>query len=313
MSICPQCQEQMPPLSKICPVCGYSDSSAADPENRSAIETNIKEMNDYLSVVEYAPKPTVADGFKHLAFITLPLFAICAALVAIVSMSDLMWLITLLLVILSVVSLVMKLRNKSRINTIDVDIKESLANYDSVKRMVEMTFGRSREVKTAIQNLDDKLHDALSKHKAAKRRAIFAGSILSLVLIAVFTVISMLVTIDAVQEVKQEYENRIETLLENNKFDQAATAFRAKYADTSDAESYRMLVVERMLEAGETELATTFFFENCIGERGDFDCAKAIVTKRMSSGDRELAVQFVGKCSRLKYKSDYRKLNELLN
>lgn len=157
---CPVCGEELPLLSKVCPVCGYV-ADGGDGDSPKAQEI-ISSLENKLSELKQMPLPTFGQSLKTAMVYVSPVLAILCFVFALMSAAGLFWILTALFLILFVVFLVLKLTSKSYARK-KVEFEEELK---TAKRF----FGKNREVGREIENFIADVNELEERRNALKRR-----------------------------------------------------------------------------------------------------------------------------------------------
>lgn len=316
MNLCPRCKEPMPPLSKVCPVCGYTDTTGQTDGGENRVSESLTELENRLSALRSLPEATYFEGIRSFLFLVYPVALLCMIVLAAAWGNLLLWGLVLLLLILSIVEVAQKLRGKRAADGQTSRIKSLVAEYDSAKRELEISYGKNREVRSAIAEIDARMQQTIQERTAHIRKTkicgagITAGAIVLLLLIG-WGGVSM-----ALSFAREATATHIPSLLEEKRYDEAAKIYVEQYALTPDNTSsvaVRMQMVQSMVSAAEFDRAQDFFMDFCMGNPGDYDCACVIVQGLKLADKSDVATNFVSGCKDLRFKSDISRLKQLLN
>lgn len=316
MATCPKCKEELPLLSKICPVCGYVVEG----------DQNAPHANDFADALEKClyqlksiPLPSFMRSMAQLSFVMLPLIAVYMLMLAIVSSAGLFWVLFVLFAVLSLWVIVKKLSGKLGNDLFNRQFKEIKNEYEYHERTAKRNFGKSKEVTKLINDISSEISRIEEERNAVRRKNLFIW----LVILIVFFVSGGL-SIFSVDKALNE-ENTIV-----GETDKAVTPESGKnqtaqwreamenfknspdYQDEYKCNEEAIKVISMILSAGEEEEAENFFLESCMGKVGDMACAMLFVEHYKTAGKLEIAKIFVDRCTGLRYKSDKKKLEKLL-
>ncbi len=164
---CPKCREEMPVLSKICPVCGYTVENEEGGE--SPIDF-VHKMEGILLDVKNLPQPTFFRSMGQLSFIMMPIIALFMLAFAIVSEAGLFWILFLLFLILAIVAIVRKARGRlgnDRANTEFAELKNEM-EYN--RRIATHSYGKNTEVRKVMNEIEVELAKVERARKGASGR-----------------------------------------------------------------------------------------------------------------------------------------------
>lgn len=199
---CPKCKEQMPPLSKICPICGYTDTSMDAYEGNDSISMIMSEMQESLHKVKSLPMPSPFDGMQSISFVSYPLVFLLVFVLAAVSESMIAWVLTLLFLVLSLVAITKKLKGKGSTEKHKNLINTTTSQYELSKQNMLLKYGSSRDIKQAMAQIDNELEDVLLRRKASARKSLLMGIILT----AIIMIISWVIVADIAKSAIQEHQ-----------------------------------------------------------------------------------------------------------
>ena len=285
MNLCPRCKEPMPPLSKVCPVCGYTDTTGQTDGGENRVSESLTELENRLSALRSLPEATYFEGIRSFLFLVYPVALLCMIVLAAAWGNLLLWGLVLLLLILSIVEVVQKLRGKRAAD------------------------GQTSRINARMQQTIQERTAHIRKTKICGA-GITAGAIVLLLLIG-WGGVSM-----ALSFAREATATHIPSLLEEKRYDEAAKIYVEQYALTPDNTSsvaVRMQMVQSMVSAAEFDRAQDFFMDFCMGNPGDYDCACVIVQGLKLADKSDVATNFVSGCKDMRFKSDISRLKQLLN
>ena len=188
---CPVCGEELPLLSKVCPVCGHV-VNGEDGETLKAAEY-IASLESKLSAIKKMPMPTFGQSFKDMQVILCPLFAIVCLVLALVSDAGLFWIACGLFLILFIVFLIIKLTAKS-FNKKKVEFEEEM-------KTAKRYFGKNREVSKELDAFSEEIDNIEKKRKALSRKNTFIWIIIAAIIIVAAVVVVLVTNGSVAQDV----------------------------------------------------------------------------------------------------------------
>lgn len=316
MNLCPRCKEPMPPLSKVCPVCGYTDTTGQSDGGENRVSESLADLEKRLTTLRSLPESTCFEGMRAFLFVVYPVALLCMIVLAAAWGNLLLWGLALLFLVLTIVEAVQKLRGKRAADGQNRRVKALLAEYDSAKRELELSYGKNREVRTAITQVDAQLQQALQGRTAHARKTKICGAGIALAMIVVLLLICWGGVSTALSLAREATAQSVPALLEEKRYDEAAQLYGQQYAlDPALATSteLRVQMVQGMVSATELDQAQRFFFDYCMGNLDDFECASMIVYGLKLADRSEAAADFVAKCTGMRYRSDLSRLKQIIN
>lgn len=293
--ICPQCKEDMPLLSRICPVCGYV---ANKDENRLSAAEFADLLEEILHEVKALPAPSFARSMSQLSVIMLPLLTLFLLAAALISEAGIFWIAFGLLALGSLTAIILKLCGRLGNSRFDRRFSELKNDFEHTARIARRDFGKSREVAALLSEITGQIDAVERTRQTASRRnfLIWLGILLLAAVLAAKGVYSV---------------NKAVTVQEKTGWQEAVEAFRSSGGDDEYDSRTRTGLLKQILAAGEPTAAEEFFRECCMGRIGDYDCAALIVGHYLRADDKPAAERFAGSAE-LRYKSDRNKLKKLL-
>lgn len=297
MAQCPRCKEDMPLLSKICPVCGYVEEGSS--ENDMSVGDFVKVLEARLNEIKYIPEPSFVKGMGHFTFIIYPILAIAFLFVFLMSNSGLFMIAFLLFLILSVVAWVRKSKGMLGYTPFNTWFKVVKNDFEYHKRVAQHSFGKSSEISRLIDDISQEIRTVEKKRSEALKRNKIVWSVIVVLLLGI-AVAGVLTTQSALTE-KEAVEQSWSVQFDEYKAGKA-----------SNEEQARLNIVNAMLAEDDSADAEYFFINECMGKMQDYDCAAAIVNYYMERADEESAMDFVERCTGMRYASDRNKLIKLI-
>ncbi len=293
--ICPQCKEEMPLLSRICPVCGYV---ADEDENRPSATELADTLEEILLAARSLPAPSFSRSMGQLSVVMLPLLTLFLLLAALISEAGIFWIATILFALGSIAAIILKICGRIGNGRADREFAELKNNFEFTARIARRDFGKSREVNNLLTEITERIREIEQERRSASRRNLMIW--MAILLVGAILAGMGVRSVDKAVAVQEE-----------TGWQKELDAFRAAGAvDDYDIET-RSALLAKILAAGETTAAEEFFRSYCMGRPGDYDCAVQIVDRYLQAGDREAAERFVGSCD-LRYNSDRNKLKKRL-
>lgn len=293
--ICPQCKEEMPLLSRICPVCGYV---ADEDENRPSATELADTLEEILLAARSLPAPSFSRSMGQLSVVMLPLLTLFLLLAALISEAGIFWIATILFALGSIAAIILKICGRIGNGRADREFAELKNNFEFTARIARRDFGKSREVNNLLTEITERIREIEQERRSASRRNLMIW--MAILLVGAILAGMGVRSVDKAVAVQEE-----------TGWQKELDAFRAAgVVDDYDIET-RSALLAKILAAGETTAAEEFFRSYCMGRPGDYDCAVQIVDRYLQTGDREAAERFVGSCD-LRYNSDRNKLKKRL-
>lgn len=183
--ICPRCKEDMPLLSKICPVCGYVVEGG---DGYESADLFMKKLEKNLLELKRLPEPGFKSGFMALTYIFYPIITIFAFLMAVLTQAGLFWIFTLFFAVLSVVQIVKKIKGKNAADVAQRAFDEIKLVAEHDEREAKRNYGKSREVSLLIEDISAQIK---KMEKARKKQAKNNMLIWIAVLVILFGLLAM--------------------------------------------------------------------------------------------------------------------------
>jgi len=311
---CPKCGEQLPLLSKVCPVCktvvDKEDGVPDAVELASALDAetvNIKKL------VHQAGQ--IRPGAYLWVYL---LVAGCfLGLMAVKTGAGILWILALAVVACAIPAFI-----RSRKGGIAAQLAESKVAYEYGITLVKRYFKGSSEMSRFVEESNNTVFQAEEGIRSGRRRSLAVG--LGIALAEVILCAVILAAVPSRQEIAEkkaqaalempsDYDGQVAWLIKNEQPEKAVeTYLSSEYNDEFAGAAKRVELCEALCQAGYTLQAEDFVLHCCIGKMQDMDCAKAVVLSHIAAGEKEEAASFAAKCTGLRYKSDINKLKELI-
>lgn len=293
--ICPVCKEEMPLLSRVCPVCGHV---VEGDESHTSVSESVEALENVLYQVKSLPDPSFRKSMGQLAVYMIPIITLIVGIMYIISNAGLFLIIAAVLGIWSIVLIVKKIFGRLGNSFSDKRFAELKNKSEYLARSLQRDYGKNREVSRLLTEINEQIDSIESRRKSLARKNIFVWAVIFIVLIALISASSIGV------------KNKVE---ENRavRWQEQLDAFKeAGVNDEYDA-SERTNILNLVLSVGEIVEAEKFFIEYCMGLMGDTECATKIIRYHLKQEDKAAAQEFIKKCN-LRYQGDIKKLENLI-
>ena len=171
---CPVCGEELPLLSKVCPVCGHviNGETGETPKASEYIES----LEAKLSHIKKMPMPTFGNSFKDAQVILCPMCAIVCLILAMLTDAGLFWIGFILFISLFVVFGLIKLFSKS--------FAKKKVEFEEEMNTAKRYFGKNREMSKELEAFSEEINDIEKKRKALSRKNTIVWIILLVLVVA---------------------------------------------------------------------------------------------------------------------------------
>ncbi len=309
MAQCPRCKEEMPLLSKVCPVCGYVVN---DGDDSPTAEELVNKLEALLLRSKNMPKPSFAASLRNMLFVLFLVLAVYFIVLALISEAGLFWLLGIVCGVVSLYLLVRKLTKGST----GAGAFEKLKNeYEYNERIARRSFGKNVEVSRLIKDITAEISAVETEHVAARRRSRSMWLIFAVVVIVVAA--GGIFSTDVAS--RDEAPATEQTASAGEDGDAETAPWKAKvaaFAASSDNSEYgdnaaRLAVLDEIIKCNAFDAAEEFFFTYCQGKMGDLECAQQIVRSYLAADRKADAAAFAGRVT-LRYGSDTAKLKKMV-
>lgn len=309
MAQCPRCKEEMPLLSKVCPVCGYVVN---DGDDSPTAEELVNKLEALLLRSKNMPKPSFAASLRNMLFVLFLVLAVYFIVLALISEAGLFWLLGIVCGEVSLYLLVRKLTKGST----GAGAFEKLKNeYEYNERIARRSFGKNVEVSRLIKDITAEISAVEAEHVAARRRSRSMWLIFAVVVIVVAA--GGIFSTDVAS--RDEAPATEQTVSAGEDGDAETAPWKAKvaaFAASSDNSEYgdnaaRLAVLDEIIKCNAFDAAEEFFFTYCQGKMGDLECAQQIVRSYLAADRKADAAAFAGRVT-LRYGSDTAKLKKMV-
>lgn len=297
MRRCSRCNEPMPLLSKVCPVCGNVE---VDEDSVSA-EEMANELELILSDLKDIPVPGFVSTMSRFSVFVLPILAVFLFIMAWISSAGLFWILFGIMFVWALVQIVRKIKGSFKADIAEKEFRELKSRYELTYRIANRDYGQNPEVKKLLKNISSEMSEVEGRFNSAKRSSlmVWVGLIILIVILMSTGTFSINSVVDNVEKTKSSIEYRIEQ-------------YKSATEDERNNPDLRYSLVRDIVKSGNMEFAESFFFEYILGNVGDFECAKEILKAYTGEGLNDKADAFVDKCSDgMRYPSDFKKLRNL--
>lgn len=301
MKRCPRCNEMLPLLSKVCPVCG----AVVESEDSLTAEDMANSLEYILHDIKEIPVPGFVAGMSRLSVFIVPIISIFLLIIAWISSAGLFWILFVLSLIWSVWVIVKKFKGTFKADMAERDFKKLKNDYEMTARIAKRDFGENKEVKKLLADISTQISDVEESWNREIRKNVF-------IWIAILAVIIILSTTGTCSVSSIVKENTVSEVVDKSDWKENVKAYLSVSEQEQDNPEYRLTIVNEIITAGQTAEAEKFFLDNLMGKIGDMECAKAIAMAYVNNGDKDNAKTFVKKCTAMRYKSDIQKLENLL-
>lgn len=301
MKRCPRCNEMLPLLSKVCPVCG----AVVESEDSLTAEDMANSLEYILHDIKEIPVPGFVAGMSRLSVFIVPIISIFLLIIAWISSAGLFWILFVLSLIWSVWVIVKKFKGTFKADMAERDFKKLKNDYEMTARIAKRDFGENKEVKKLLADISTQISDVEESWNREIRKNVF-------IWIAILAVIIILSTTGTCSVSSIVKENTVSEVVDKSDWKENVKAYLSASEQEQDNPEYRLTIVNEIITAGQTAEAEKFFLDNLMGKIGDMECAKAIAMAYVNNGDKDNAKTFVKKCTAMRYKSDIQKLENLL-
>lgn len=305
MPLCPQCNEEIPLLVKVCPCCGYVVPGNED----ESAEKLIGELENVLLRFKSLPRPTFIKSISQLTYIVFPILAVYLFILALMSDARIFWATGGLSAILSVYTIVRRALGKLGNDPVKAEFLLLKNAHEHLDGVLRNRYKNDKSVRQRLGEISLEIADVEAAHRRANRHNLYKW--IGVGVVCVFLAAGGAFTVDKrVNDVEAE---TVQPLVTEEDWKEAVQMFKKtaandEYADNTE----RMTFLMQLLDTDRTLLAERFFFECCQGKMGDFDCAQAIMRHYIDDAqDLEAAMKFADKVI-LRYGSDKERLKKML-
>lgn len=293
--ICPVCKEEMPLLSRVCPVCGHTIDGD---ENHASASEAVTELESILYDIKALPEPTFAKSMGQLSLFMVPILTVLIFVMYVISAAGLFLILALLLAIWSVLLIVKRVKGTLGNREADAAFAELSNQYEYAARSLKRDYGKNREVANLLTEINEQIDHINSRRKSMRTKNLLLWAL-------IFGVIIILTSIGSVGVKNRVDENLATTWQEQ------LDAFKCSGENDEYDGTERIEILDLILTADEIGEAEQFFADYCAGMVGDVECATKIVRYHLNHDNAAAAEEFINSCT-LRYSSDINKLKNLI-
>lgn len=298
MKRCPRCNEPLPLISKICPVCG----TAVEGENSASAEELVNQLEYILHDMKSMPIPGFISGMSRLSVFIVPIITVFLLIIAWISCAGLFWILFVLSLIWSIWVIVKKIKGTFKADIAERDFLKLKNEYELLARIAKRDFGDNREVKKLLTDISTQIYDVENRWKNGIRKNIFIWISILVVIIA----LSITGTC-SVSSIVEKTDNEAQTM-----WKERVEQYQTSSLEEQNNPEIMLSITKDIINANEYDEAEKFFLNCVMGKIGDTDCARLIVTTYITNGNKDKAKTFIENCTGLRYKSDFSKIEKLL-
>jgi ABC-type transport system involved in cytochrome bd biosynthesis fused ATPase/permease subunit len=270
----------MPPLSQICPFCGYIE--VGERSRNISLDDQLQQIETQALALKNAPRSTHGGALGRYAWVACAGLALQFAIVSLVTESTGLWLLVLLFLLFFAISLIRQLGGKTKTAKNNRTYSHLLAEFETLVRQCLTYYGKNRTIQQQLDGISQEIAADRNRRKQTRRRQ----TVTALILLTVFLLISGYLT-----------------------FDFAKYALHEQEEQTMSASS----TIEKCLERGDDEMAIRLFLTHHMGKVGDYDYARRIAEQLLRKEKKEDAKAFAEQCSALFHASDQERLRKIVN
>lgn len=312
--ICPKCKENVSVLAKVCPVCGME----LDVEGRTPDGLELTKALDaeVITIKQLVPEAAKARLGSYV-WLYILIAGVILGLLAVKTGASILW----ILVLAAVISTVLVYR-RTRKTSVSEQLAHSKISYEYGLTLVNRFFKTDMGMQKVAQSNADMVRQAEHAIAQGRRRSLVLGLgiaaaeaiLLGLLIAAVPSrEESEKAKAEAAQKMPDDYDGQIAWLIKAGEPEKAIDTYASsEFNDEYAGAPKRLALAQALCQAGFTAQAETFVLQHCVGKMQDLDCAKAVVKTYVAQGNKEAAAAFIARCTGLRYKSDIKKLKELI-
>ena len=322
MKHCPKCGATLSDQQNICPSCGGDylmlsiQGIAGDttvltieqptPAQNSESPMLLDYMENSIDTVASLGLPTLRDSFKKMSNGVYNIASVVQLLSGIATENVIFFVLAGLLIGTSVFTSLRKVKKQvqggksaailtATTNVFEENAKSILLKHkdnEAITKRLEAVQGRLAEIKAVHEKKD----------KDNRRLIWIITAVCTLVFLAGVSVLA--VKNYKTRKAEMEYAQLPNWVKVRNNF--INSEYNHEYGDNTA----RLYVLTEILNAKVESEAEQFFFDYCMGNVGDFDCAKLIIEHYRKANNAAAVEAFVGKLN-LRYESDTQKAKKL--
>lgn len=220
---CPNCNDIIPALSRVCPSCEFViDSSKKSSDSEKSLEDLISDIEDTLVEIKSVKQPNIFTTLFDNSYISLPILTIVVLVIGFRLQSPIGFL-GLILAFLSWRSIKKKMKEgKSESN--QTTFNNLKASFEKYSRTARTLFGENKKVKLLLEELNNELGVIDLKRKKGKTiESVFYGIII-LITIGVFFIPQVKSSSEKESDLKNAESLlviKVESFIKENKIEEA--------------------------------------------------------------------------------------------
>lgn len=299
MNKCPRCNEPLPVLSKVCPRCGTVVNSEGAVDLVNSLEMFLHELRGI-------QVPGFSSGMAKMSVFVVPIISIFFLVVALISSAGLFWILFVLSLVWSIWLIIKKIKGTFQADIAKKEFIKYRNGYETALRKARLDYGKDPEVKRVLADIESEIHDIEDRWTAAMRKNLF-------IWLGILVIVILLST-TGVFSVSSVVEENTSTEVSGNKgWQEMINDYRSSSEIEQNDPAILLNIIKKVLESGAVVEAEVFFVSDIMGKIGDTDCAKEIIKAYINNNQIDKARTFVSKCSSLRYASDKKSLEKLVN
>lgn len=295
---CPVCETPRLSLSKVCSCCGHVFTD----DEPTPMSKTIDELDGILYELKKLPSPGVGIMMSKALVYILLILSILSVGMAIISEAGIFWILFAVFFIWWI-----RVFKKSSKNALQYDIlKKSFTElkekFEVKRRSAMRDYDKIDSVTRVIDDITINIDEVEAKWKSKERfcNMVWMAVVGVLICISVLSVASLKSFVDSKPQSQEPTSS------------QRIAEYLALPEEEKSNPDLVVRLVRFIVEEGSFDKAENFFLTNVMGNMGDFECAKIIVSAYLEKGDKEKARSFVDRCTEMRYKSDMKKLDNMV-
>lgn len=307
---CPKCGEDLPLLSKVCPVCRTLVNEDNGTPDAVALSQAIDQ--EVIRLQKFVPEAT-ALRLGDSAPLFLLVLAVGLVLLGIKTGSALLW----ILAITSFVGVFLVFRKQKRMG-LGTRISDTRISYDYGKTLVKRFYSGKSEMTAFLRDADEKVLSANERIETGRRKNRLAGIVVAgvevLLLLLLYAIAPARSFSGGETAPPEDFDKKIEYYLSAGQPEKVIQAYsQSEFNNEFVGGEQRKVVCRSLCEAGYLTEAEEFCARYCLGNAEDLDCAKIVALACLRQEGKKAAIAFVDTCvPGLRYSSDAGKLRAVL-
>ena len=169
---CPTCGEELPLLSKVCPVCGCV---IEDPQGGVSAVACVEALEAILGEIKALPMPSFGQKFKELQVVFCPLLSVLCFTMALITEAGLFWILSAAFLTAGVIFIIVRITAKS--------FKRYKIKFEKEMNSARRLFGKNREMGKELERLSQELAAIEITRETMRRRNTILWVIIVVVLV----------------------------------------------------------------------------------------------------------------------------------